>query len=274
MGVLLVVVGSAIGVSAALGVIGLGVGSALIASATYSALYYWREDLAENFLRLGVEEVFVNRKERFTDDDWSGLVRSVRTHYRVLGVANHGYIHNPVIGVRTAEDFRFALSRGVIIEILWLKPDYSMAKERARQERQRDTIADTIRSMRWFWELRESLSEPLRINLRLKEYEDIPHTGVTWADSRMIVTLYMAAALNLESPGIILSRSGWLARITRDDELTRLYEDHYTVISETASELTAARIAVLKDLYDQQHEEGVSEADLRSPGPDESVSKP
>ena len=137
-GVIIVIIGANEKATKAPGATLIGVGSALIASAMYSALFYWRDDLADLFLNLGLEEVFVNRKERFTDDDWSDLVRSSSSHYRVLGVANHGYIHNSITEGRTKADFTAALNNGVLVEILWLKPDYPMAAERAKQEKQRD----------------------------------------------------------------------------------------------------------------------------------------
>jgi hypothetical protein len=266
LGLILVIFGGLLGAATAMGAIFIGTGAALLASATYSAIFYWREDIAESFLQLGVEQIFVNRKENFKDSDWSALVRDSSSHVRVLGVANHGYIYNEVIADRSTDDFRHTLiNNKTTVEIIWLKPDYEAAAVRSSKEK-RDTIADITRSMIWFWQLREDLPEDAKSRLKLKEYEDIPYTGITWADNQLIITLYIAAALNLDSPGMVLRRSGWLSRFYRDDEMTKLYEQHYQIISKTATELSPERMETIREIQ-AQHQQGTSEAAFRQAGP-------
>ena len=252
------------------GAVAGGIGTGLLSAAVFAKITGLRSDFAEILIQQGVDDLFKNRSMDFDDDDWSRLMLDARTHYRVLGMANHGYIRNFPTEQQTASDFRAMLKGPAQVQILWLNPECPQAELRNRQEQKRDTIADTARSIIWFWEFRKTLDDSKQNRMHLLTYDDIPSCGVHWADDQLIVTHYLAASLNLDSPGLVLRspaiRMGRLrVKAGKTPPLTRLYEQHYSQVHAGASPLTVERMPAIRDIQ-RRRSTGASEADLRPDG--------
>ena len=186
-GVALVVLGAGLGVASVGGILSLGVGSSLIAASLYTSFAEFREGFAESLLEQGLVGLFSNRVREFDDVAWNDMIRGTRDHYRVLGVANHGYVRTQELKDSTHEALLGALRRGVTVEILWLNPEHTLADVR-EQEEGRTTRRDIVDSIRWFAELRDNLDGEMGQRLRLMEHEATPSCGLTWADDRLVVT--------------------------------------------------------------------------------------
>ncbi len=267
VGAIFCLVGAQYGVSKAPGAVLAGVGTGLVSAAAYAKITGLRSELADRLINQGIDDVFENRSRDFSDDDWSQLLQSARTHYRVLGTANHGYLRNQPTADQTEEDLRGAAQRGVSIQVLWLDPRSTQAAIRDSQE-QRDTIADTARSIVWFCGVRERMPSSVRGKLEFLLYDDIPSCGITWADEQLVVSHYLAASLNLDSPGLVLRapalRVGRLRmHVGPVPALTRLYEQHYKQVLASAEELTTEQVEEMRTI-EQQRRGQLSEADLRS----------
>jgi hypothetical protein len=184
----LIAIGVVAGPTKTMGAVLVSLGTALLSSVVVAAVALEREDFAQSMLDHGLQRLFENRKTAFADSYWTGLVRNVRSHYRVLGTANHGYLFDEQARKDTGESFRDAIvKRRVAVEMLWLRPDSDIARLREAEEGRR-TIEDTLESIVFFWEFRESLPDDSRERFALREYDTLPSCGLTWADDQMIVT--------------------------------------------------------------------------------------
>lgn len=250
----------------------LAVGGSLLASAVFSLVLAPREDWIYSLEDYGVLQVFHDRLQAIDDDEWLHLLRSARNRYGVLGVANHGYVRQPVWRTYQHEIIEAVTQREVSVEFLWLDPDCDAAQVRDREEG-RGTIRDIIDSILALWELRESLgAQPdAQRRLALKTYERTPTTAITWIDNHLIVTHYLATELNLHAPGILLEDD--VVRRMRQrlrgqrcgefrSELATKYSQHYEIIRDSGTELTADRIEELRRRR-REIGDGPSEADLR-----------
>jgi hypothetical protein len=252
-GVALAAIGAALGIDCLLGVLTLGVGTSLIAAAFYTLLAEFRQEFADRLLEQGLVDLFPSRLRRFEEGFWPNLIDSTNDHYRVLGVANHGYMRREEPRQESRRALLAALERGVVVEILWLNPERRLAADREREEK-RATRRDIVDSIDWFWNLRKGLGEDLQARLRLKLHAAIPSCGLTWADDRLIVTHYIAGQNNLDSPGMVLSTSALglfrpLRRLapghTRRAALAQAYINTYKEVEAQATELSETGVAAL-----------------------------
>jgi hypothetical protein len=268
----LALVGALLGVDSFWGVAALGTGSSLIAAALFTWLYEFREGFTQAILAQGLMDLFPSRFRRFDEAYWPELVGSTRDHFKVLGVANHGYMGTADAEQQSREAIRAAVERGVVVEILWLDPDSSMAEARDLQEK-RGTRRDIVDAIDWFWRLRDGLGEQLQNRLTLLEHRAIPACGLTWADEQLIVTHYIAGQNNLDSPGMILSTSSigslrslyaWRGRPQRRRAaLAQAYMRTYAQVRKNASEIDGARVGALRQKRAGWDTAEPSETDLR-----------
>lgn len=238
------------------GTVLIGLGGSIFAAFVLALISLSRDDLLDGLFRQGVVEVFPSRVVRCTDEHWRNLLGRVSREYRVLGVANHGYIGPVAKQERYEQMFSDAIARGVEIELLWLSPTTLLA-ERREIEEGRATRADTVKSIGFFWDLRAKLGGDAQARLLLKEHEHMPSCGLTRADDRLTVTHYVPGQDNLDSPGWILTASAYpfyrrvLAFLRRDDanpELVEVYLNTYREVQAQASDITADRMKELRDL--------------------------
>ncbi|HEY2142167.1 MAG TPA: hypothetical protein VGG98_08910 [Solirubrobacteraceae bacterium] len=275
-GIIGVLVGVAIGTSHAMGLILIGLGTSIFASVLVGGIALGRDQFMQQLLGDGVQDVFVNRNTRFEDTFWTDLIREARSHFRVLGTANHGYIADPAVAEASARDFTDAIVKhDVKVEFLWLNPDSDLAPVREREEH-RTTRLDTCNAILFFWKLREELAHPRQQErLILKEYNATPSCGVTWVDDLMIVTQYMAGNPNLRSPGMVLGKShAWLDRpierllhkAPRYPPITNRYIGNFDAIRQGATPISSERIREIEQKQsqlDQDRGDLKSEAELR-----------
>lgn len=200
-GMVFTLLGAYLGLTNLLGTAFLGVGTSIIGSTVFAHLALSQDDLLENMRDLGVEKILESRLRYCRDDFWADLVGGAREHYRVLGVANHGFLNTESAKKCFESRFKAALARNprFSIEILWLDPRSSLARRRQEEEK-RNTRLDTLESIEWFNGMKSAAatSENGRIQLRL--YEETPTCGITWRDDSVVVTHYQARALNMDAP--------------------------------------------------------------------------
>jgi hypothetical protein len=255
-----------------LGTVLVGLGGSIVAASVLALISLSREDLLEALFRQGVIEVFSSRIGRCRDSYWRDLLSSTSREYRVLGVANHGYIGQAAKEERYTRLFTEAVARGVQVEFLWLSPNTATAQRREIEEG-RKTRSDTVKSILFFWELRNSLPEPHRERLSLKLHEHLPSCGLTRSDDRLTVTHYIAGQDNQDAPGWILTAAEYpfyrraLAFITRERsqaELVEAYLNTYREVQAQTKEITDEVIADLRrHLEDDFSVDLPSEADNR-----------
>lgn len=257
----------------------MSIATALISAVVVASFALEREAFAQRLMDLGVSQAFHDRKRDIADEFWTRLVERCREHYRVLGAANHGYWHDEQTRNDTKRTLYDAIvKRKVEVEFLFLKADGDLCLQRGREE-QRNTVKDTLVSIRQFWEFRESLPDEDRDRLALKEYDSIPSCGITWVDDSLLVTHYLAGRNNLGSPGLLLTSGkpvfDSLRPVSREDgpaPLTDVYIRNYREIASTAKStvITPERFAALKEKLrgmeeaEKEGEPSVSEADLRN----------
>jgi hypothetical protein len=251
-------------------VLGSGGGSVL-GAAVLALLLIRRELFTEAMHSLGVIDVFDNRRSRFDDKFWGSLIAESQGFYRVLGVANHGYMNTPGVKETSDKEFRAALiQRKVAVDLMWLDPCSQHASDREREEGRR-VRQDTVESIEFFYALRQQLPDEARSRLTLLVHESTPTCGITWVDDTVVVAHYLAGALNLEAPGLILT--GGSSRIERllrrfgglrDALLTRKYTENYKEVRSNSrtKEIDAALLEQLRDCA-KGPEDLPSEADVR-----------
>lgn len=246
------------------------IGTSLLTSALFALLAVSRDSFAHAITAFGITRVFLDRKADFTNQDWTGFISGTRRHYRVLGVANHGYIRP-----ENEEDSRLALDaaveRGVDIEVLWLDPLSDIAAAREREEGSRETRRDAISSIEWFW-TRRNRSEKSKKHLRLYTYKALPTSGITWKDNYLIITHYLVGSLNQNAPGLVLVEDGrfmraalTLERTSDDRQLSEQYIANYKRLKDIATEIDETMV----EKYIRERTElpqKKSEAELGLPG--------
>jgi hypothetical protein len=173
----------------------VGVGTSLIAAAFVTYLSPSSDETYQQFLALGIRELWPSRRDVPNDNWCAWLAKSSRT-CTLLGVA-HGEWRKD----RKFEDsLKQCLGRGVEVKILFLDPNSALADVRAREE-QRDTPGTIRESIRIIWETRtKRLDKDCRSRLRLYVYDSTPSSGATWIDDFMVVTHYLAGYPNRTSP--------------------------------------------------------------------------
>lgn len=275
-GLALVIIAIAVDPQSNAGVILVSLGTGVLTSTIVAAIALEREEFLHTVLGLGVQEIFDDRAKAFDNEFWNALVDSTRYRYRVLGVANHGYLRNQTIRDQTTEAFLEATRRGVDVEVLWLNPEHMLATIREEEEGVRGTRDDTINSIIFFWELHEQLADDEKPRLSLREHTAMPTCGITWSDDFVMVTHYLAQKLNLGSPGLVLGPSMSLLdrlvlRLRRRQpvhpKITEAYMSNYREIAESSTEITSERVEQLRSLlgsWGPEAQQRKSESEIRA----------
>jgi hypothetical protein len=261
------------------GVVMMGIATSVLAAVALAYTALQQEDFAQRILDLGVQRIFDDRKMDLKDELWTELLESADRHFRVLGMANHGYMSSENAKIETELAVKRALARKKTeVEFLWLNPEHQLAELREIEEGKRGLRRDTCNSILFLWELREQLSEDQRHRFSLREYETVPTCGLTWADDYLVVTHYIAGSLNLRAPGIILRSSSprydrLLTRVTKGPDekpaLVKRYTDNYLEIAgdEWSTAITGDRISHLRQVLvglEASTADKQSEAELRT----------
>ena len=254
------------------GAVLVGLGGSIFAAFVLALISLARDDLLDALFRQGVVEAFPSRLARCKDEYWRGLVEGVRREYRVMGVANHGYIGAVAKEERYRQLFRSAVERGVTIEFIWLSPSTELAIIREGEEG-RATRADTVKSILFFWKLREELDPEARERFILKEHQHNPSCGLTQSDDSLTVTHYLVGQDNLDSPGWMLTATAYpfyrrvlafLRRKGQRPDLVEVYLNTYREVQAKAVSLTADRVADLEARLSAEYDVGKpSESDRR-----------
>jgi hypothetical protein len=265
IGAALLAIGILLKPATAEGIVLVSLGTAILASLLVAAIALERDEFLEGVLALGVQDVFSDRRD-FTNRFWTHLVNRTDKHLRILGVANAGYARNTEIRDETMDAIRRAIvNRDVDVEILWLDPRHPLATLREEEEDIRSTRDDTIKSIEFFWSIKEQLPEPKRDRLVMKLHSAMPTCGITWSDDLLVVTHYLARRLNLDSPGFCLGPSLSLvdrlaSRLRVSDvgppKMTHVYMSNYRQIAEDATSVTADEYAALSSLRGNMPDEG------------------
>lgn len=260
------------------GAVLLALGGSVASSVFIAAITIERADFAQSAVSLGVSDIFHDRHE-FSDEFWTELIDSAHYEFRLLGVANHGYLWSPEARDSTATAIMRALrDRRIEVEILWLDPEHQLAFQREHEEGRRGTRMDIVTSILFFWEIRQGLKADERQRFVLKEHQTMPTCGIHWSDNELLITHYLAGQLNRRAPGLMLDRSVPLADRLIDavagkrKRIAESYINNFREVSKAAVEITAERIERLQALRLQLAPEATgrrSEADLRQEEEDE-----
>lgn len=259
------------------GIILLGLATSLIAAVALALATIEQEEFAQRILDLGVQSIFDDRNKGLEEGVWTELLGRTKREFRVLGMANHGYLSSPEAKGETEDALKKALGRKKAeVEFLWLDPEHDLAKLREKEERRRGLRRDTCASIIFFWEVREQLSDEQKERFSMRSYEAVPTCGLSWADDYMVVTHYLAGQLNLRAPGVVLrgsipSYERLFARFRKDEastpNLVKRYTSNYQAIKEEWSrDIEAPQVESLRRLLKSLEEEPEgkrSEAELR-----------
>jgi len=276
-----IALGGLLGPTSRGGAIVLTLSASIFASLVIAAIALERNEFADGLYGLGIEQIFKNRQQDLPEELWTSLLRNVHRHFRVLGMASHGYLNSGPAQEQTRAALAAALDREkVTVEMLWLNPAHELAKLREEEENSRGLRRDTCDSIAFFWELREELGADKAKRLFLREYSSLPTCGITWADDYLIVTHYLSGELNLTAPGLVLQANPslgrrLLARIARQESvvpgLSSAYMNNYMEIKSDrwSRPIDADRVAELRLLRDQLENQAgkKSEAELRRTSP-------
>ncbi len=251
-------------------VITLTIGSTFLASSIFIYITADRSDLVSHIAQLGVQEAFADRRSALTNAAWTMMITNSRARYRVLGVANHGYIRAEN-EQQTREALQRALSNKVEVEILWLDPASDFMSQREAEEGKRETKADAISAIEWFWNLKTKELKPEDAKrLTLATYNALPTCGITWVDDYLVVTQYLASEPDKTCPGLILAQERFVLRAMLTfnwrqggaAQLAEKYVANYITIQHQKADLTQERVEALTAQKPGPVAGKVSEADL------------
>jgi hypothetical protein len=260
------------------GVIMLGVATSVLAAVGLALTTVEREEFAQRILDLGVQRIFDNRVKDLDEQLWTDLLGNTEREFRVLGMANHGYLNSAEARRETETALHKALGRPKPeVEFLWLNPEHQLSRLREAEEGERGLRRDTCASIVFFWELREKLDEDQKCRFSMREYKAVPTCGLSWSDDYMVVTHYLAGQLNLRAPGVVLRSSipryeRLFARFRQGEPvrpgLAKKYTDNYQEIAgdQWSRPIDAVRVTHLRGLLDElaaNQPEKQSEAELR-----------
>ena len=254
LGVLLLAVGVYVGPHTRGGTVLVAIGAGIVAAFVLALISLSRDDLLDALFRQGVLEVFPSRIGRCKEEYWRGLLERVSREYRVLGVANNGYTDTAPKRENYKHLIAAAISRGAIVEFLWLSPTAPAATLREAEEG-RATRLDTYKSIQFFWDIKNELDPKVQSQLVLREHEHMPSCGITQADNQLTIAHYVPGQDNLDSPGWILTATPYpfyrrvVALLRRHDTRTQLvdvYLNTYKEVQASSKEINADRIADLE----------------------------
>jgi hypothetical protein len=179
-----------------------GIGCSLIAASIVTFLSPVTEEVYHAFLGLGISAVHPSRRD-VANRQWVGWLKSSRRYFTVVGIANEKWCED--------EDFPAALEdrlrNEVEVKIFFLDPNCDAARTRAKEDAVRDTLQAIRRSITFMWNYRSRLDESIKERLTLRVYTATPSLGVTWFDTSMIVTHYVAGSANVTSPALMVRPS-------------------------------------------------------------------
>jgi hypothetical protein len=259
------------------GIVLLGLATSILAAVGLAFAAAEREEFGQRILDLGVQAIFDDRLKDLKEEWWTELLGRTKREFRVLGVANHGYLNRQEAKRATEAALQKALTRkGAEVEFLWLDPEHALAELREEEEK-RSLRSDTCESIIFFWELREKLSDEQKGRFSMRCYNAVPTCGLSWADDYVVVTHYLAGQLNLRAPGIVLQGSfPWyerpLSRFRRGDtstpDLAKKYTENFQEIagdewSRPVDESCVERLRELHTTLAGSSGEKRSEADFR-----------
>lgn len=245
-----------------------------IAGSLIAFFQLFQDDRLESASAWGVDAIFDDRLHHFSDDEWQELVKMADRSFRVLGLANHGYVNKGNKDIFKALFKEMLRSRpGLEIAFLWIDPEWEeMISVRGREEG-RTSPWDLLDSIIAFSdEIRGGLEEAYRDRLRLMRYRFIPTCGITWIDdSYMVVTHYLTSKPNLNAPGLTLYNLRlprflrWVRVLSQGQSLYDIYKGNLEYVLDRAEEITAGDIDRYKEMKRQLEAKGgiVSEEDRR-----------
>ncbi len=272
-----VVVAAVVGPTSSVGTIILALSAPILASLVVAAIALERNEFADGLYGLGIEQIFKNRAQDLPDTLWTDLLSTSLRHFRVLGMANHGYLNSDSAREVTRNALLAALARKkVTVEFLWLDPILDIADLREEEEGRRGLRRDTCDAIAFFWSFRKELAPDKANRLTLRKYKALPTCGITWADDNLIVTHYLSGELNLTAPGLMLqARTSILRRLAgavldqevRPPGLSALYINNYKEVASDrwSEDITGEHITALEALRETLEGQSgkQSEADLR-----------
>jgi hypothetical protein len=218
----------------------IALGTSGLAAALLAFLVFYNPQDSAGLGDEGIEQVFDDRSEHFSDEDWVNLINEASKHFIVLGTANHAYLQTETTlkpGLEQAiED---ALVRGVIVKFYWLDPQSPQAKLRDDEEN-RATRRDAVESMAAFLAVRDRIKakHPLRKNLcdgfKLYVYCATVTCGLTISDDVMVVATYLNRYSNKHTPGLVLRQASGAEQkllFRGASKLFDAYMSHYRSVS-------------------------------------------
>lgn len=180
------------------GVLG-GIGSSILATVIISFGGPSGNRAYQTFIRLGIEDFYPSRRD-VPNETWVNSLRQARERCVLLGQAHGEWCDDS--GFEDAVVGR--LAAGVVIEVFFLDPTGKGVATRAKEDsRGPRNLEGRIRSsIKIMWDIRQKLQDPSKSRLQLYVYDATPSVGVTWVDSSMFVTHYLAGSVNLTSPAL------------------------------------------------------------------------
>jgi Domain of unknown function (DUF5919) len=181
--------------------ISISIGTSLIAAALVTLLSPVSREVYQRFVRLGIQDVYPSRDE-IPKKRWILWLRGARHRCVILGIANNNWCRDG--------DFESALfdrlRSKVEVEVFFLNPLSIEVTTRAKEDEGRDTEETIRKSIEMLWRCKQKLASDSRVQERLKlyVYSATPSSGMTWVDSIMIVTHYLAGFANVTSPALIV----------------------------------------------------------------------
>ncbi len=176
----------------------VGIGSSIVAAAVVAYFSPFSEAAYRRFVSLGIDEVWPSRQAIPTRNwvDWLGAAEHSCV---LLGISHGEWCRDP----RFPTALRDRLEQGVRVKMLFLRPNSQPAETRTREEQnRRNTAAEIRKSLKFIWELRESLPAGVKDRLRIYVYDATPSCGLAWVDDSMMVTHYLASFPNRTSPAL------------------------------------------------------------------------
>jgi hypothetical protein len=200
----LVIIGVALAIYSYLylSTITISVGASLIAAATVSYLSPLNEEIYQKFLSLGISDVYTSRSD-VPNSQWVKWLGEAKRNCTLLGIAHGNWRRDPAFP-GSLED---RLRNKVYVKLFFLDPGSEAAQVRAREDKTRDTVQTIRNSIKFLWDLRNSLLErepDLTERLKLYVYNATPSSGMTWIDDFMVVTHYLSGFANVVSPAFLV----------------------------------------------------------------------
>lgn len=211
-----------------------GIGGSVLATVIVTFAGPAGDPVYQAFVKLGVTEFFPSR-DKVPKERWVAELKAARHHCVLLGQAHGEWCLDD--GFRPALTER--LRAGVAVEMFFLDPTCLAAKVRHEEDTQKirpllPRIRATINEV---WGIREDLDPEAKNRLKIWVYGATPSLGLTWVDSRMLVTHYLAGSTNRTSPALLAERR------PGSDTLYAVYEDNVNKIRKLSTEVTHENLA-------------------------------